>query len=84
MNRECEAGSNSKQKAIVWGSSDKDQAMFSTSMELVDIPVYYGEDKSPLTDISSKVNSKRNIVKENRSRKWNRLEGKKRRAVWGG
>lgn len=57
--------------------TDKENAKISVPIELVDIPVYQGEESTPIADISSKVSIQENTVKGKRSRKWKRVEGKK-------
>lgn len=46
-------------------------------MELVNIPIFYGEERAPLANISSKVGSYRNMILGKGCRKWKRVVGNK-------
>lgn len=64
-------------RKVEWKRIDQENDHINVQMELVDIPMYHSEERSPLTDISSKISFQRNTMRGKRCRKWKKVEGKK-------
>lgn len=66
--------------------SDKENAVISALIELVDIPVSHRVERIPLSDMSSMENNQRNVSKGKECRKWKRVKNKQiydPRSSWG-
>lgn len=67
--RVCEVGGSSKQMEHNWRGIDKENALMSEMLELIDIPVHKGEARTPLANITSMENIPGSTGKGKGSRK---------------
>lgn len=67
--RVCVVGGSSKQMELDWRGTDKESALISEMLELIDIYVYKGEARTPLTNITSMENIPGSTCKGKGSRK---------------
>lgn len=75
--REVESGEHSKSMAIEWQDSVPEILLACEPMELVEILVRNGAERTPLASLTNLENLPRLAIKEKGSRKWRRQDHKR-------
>lgn len=74
--QDCAKGECSKLMEIEEKVQDKENQLCKESVELIEIPVHHGKDRTPLFNISQLVNNQVIVTKEKGGQKWKRAAHK--------